>query len=236
VCSVLVSSGETVAQAVLDKSVTNKNRLFIALKKSRKFQQRAMPRKSTNRITKVKEIKLLASGLRQEIIDTIEARGGEASAGELAEELGRPEDGLYYHLRLLAKGGLLEEIAGVNAKRYRIRQRGRAEERFELEYRPREAANVAAVSRVVDSMLRIAGRDFGRAIKNKATRVEGPRRELWAARSKGWVNERELAQINALLIKLTGLLHRVKQPGRERLITLCFVLAPTEAKPRRRRA
>src|SRR5688572_11033854 len=116
-----------------------------------------------NRITKVREIRLLASGLRQEIVDTIDALGGEASMKELAERLGRHEDGLYYHLRLLAKGGLLDELRGKNTRRYRIRRQGRGP--LALEYRPREAGNVAAVSRIVDSILRLANRDFRRAIK-----------------------------------------------------------------------
>ena len=69
-------------------------------------------------------IRLLASPVRQEIVDTLEALGGEASVAELAAEVGRAADGLYYHLRLLVRGGLIDELAGDGEGRLEQRQRG----------------------------------------------------------------------------------------------------------------
>ena len=56
-------------------------------------------------VERVEQIALLASPARQEIVDTIEALGGEAAVAELAAQLGRSSDGLYYHLRHLVRGG-----------------------------------------------------------------------------------------------------------------------------------
>jgi hypothetical protein len=103
-------------------------------------------------------------------------------------------------------------------------------------YRPREKRNKEAVGRVVDSMLRIAQRDFHAALNRADTVVEGEQRELWAGRSKGWVDEKELAEINRLLRRLGDLLHKKRRPGRERLISLCYLLAPLEPQPARREA
>src|SRR5262245_36779568 len=131
------------------------------------------------------EIALLASPARIELIDTLEALGGEATVAELAAQLGRPADGLYYHLRQLAEGGLLVEEATPDGRRYRTRMP--SGERLRLRYRPGKTANAKAVGGVAASVLRVAGRDFTRAIADPESVVEGPLRELWAARNKGWV-------------------------------------------------
>lgn len=179
------------------------------------------------------EIDLLASPTRIEIVDTLEAFGEAVSVAELAVALGRPADSLYYHLRQLADGGLVEEEAAPEGRRYRSRTR--KGDRLRLRYRPGATANAEAVGRVAASVLRVAGRDFERALADPATVVEGPRRELWAARGKGWVDAAELAEINRLLARLMEL---VQKPAAERprgkLVALTWVLAPVEAKPARR--
>jgi DNA-binding transcriptional ArsR family regulator len=176
----------------------------------------------------------LASPARIELIDTLEALGGEASVAELAAQLGRPADGLYYHLRQLAEGGLLIEEATPEGRRYRTRMpRG---ERLRLRYRPGKTANAEAVDGVAASVLRVAGRDFSRALADPSSIVEGPLRELWAARNKGWVGDAELAEINKLLLRINTLLRRARSPTRDRLVALSWILAPVDAKPARRAA
>ena len=49
------------------------------------------------------------STVRQEIVDTIEALGGDAAVADIAAHLGRPADGIYYHLRRLVDSGVLRE-------------------------------------------------------------------------------------------------------------------------------
>jgi len=181
-------------------------------------------------LEKAKEIALLASPTRIDLIDTLEALGGEASVAELAAQLGRPADGLYYHLRQLAAGGLIDEVVAADGRRYKTR-RG---DRMRLRYRPGANANARAVGRVASSVLRVADRDFARALADPATVAEGELRELWATRGKGWVGRAELAEINRLLMRLIELLRRPRAANRDRLIALSWVLAPVDAKPARR--
>jgi DNA-binding transcriptional ArsR family regulator len=182
-------------------------------------------------------IAALASPVRQELLDTLEALGGEATVAELAAQLGRPSDGLYYHIEILRRAGLFvaaprgRSEAGRNERRYRTPTPPGVELR--LVYQARERRNAAAVRGVVGGMLRIARRDFDRALATDPT-TEGPRRELWAARGTGWVSEAELAEINRLLVRLTGKLRRPRGGARQRLVSLCFVLAPMTARPTRR--
>lgn len=180
-------------------------------------------------IARPAQIGVLASAARQEIADTLDALGGEASAAELAAQLGRPVDGLYYHLKLLARAGLIRELADTGeGRRYRIAPRPR------LRYRPGRTGSARAVARVTASLLSIAGRDFAAALTRPRTAVSGPRRELWAARVKGWVSDADLAEINRTLHRLVHLVRRGRDPRRRRLISLVWVLSPLAAQPARR--
>jgi hypothetical protein len=182
-------------------------------------------------------ITVLASPVRQELVDTVEALGGAASVAELAEQLGRPADGLYYHVDILRRAGLLVDAAGPRGREGRGERRfgtpARSGKKLSLVYRPGDARNASAVRGVVGGMLRIARRDFDRALV-AGTIVDGPRRELWAGRGTGWVSDGELAEINRLLVQIVSYLRRPRGGPRQRLISLCYVLAPMAARPKRR--
>jgi len=182
-------------------------------------------------------ITVLASPVRQELVDTVEALGGAASIAELAEQLGRPADGLYYHVDILRRAGLLVAAAGRRSHAGRSERRygtpTRSGRKLSLVYQPRDPRNATAVRSVVGSMLRIARRDFDRALTTGVT-VEGPRRELWAARGTGWVSDVELLEINRLLVQVVSYLRRPRGGARQRLISLCYVLAPMTVRPKRR--
>jgi len=180
------------------------------------------------------QIALLASPARQELVDTLDALGGEASVSELSAQLGRAIPGLYYHLRLLARAGLVEELAGeAGARRYRVPSAMR------LRYRPGNTANARAVARFAGGMLRISKRDFDAALRDPGVVSEGSRRTLWAARVKGWVGDAEIVELNRLIARLSVLISPQRRPGRERLVALTWVLAPLGVKrargPRRKR-
>lgn len=183
-------------------------------------------------IERAAEIELLASPTRIEIVDTLEAMGSAVSVAELAKQMGRAADGLYYHLRQLAAGGLIEEETAAEGRRYRTRTR--PGDRLRLAYRPGRTANAKAVERVAASVLRVAERDFRRAIADPQSTVEGRRRDLWAARGKGWVGPAQIEEINHLLTRLMDLLQQPDVPADARLVSLSWVLAPLEARPPRR--
>jgi hypothetical protein len=83
-------------------------------------------------------------------------------------------------------------------------------------------------------MLGIARRDFTAALAHPDVVVEGRTRELWAARGKGWVSDAELLELNRLLARINGLLRRPRGRGRQRLVSVCYVLAPIAPQPKRR--
>ena len=68
-------------------------------------------------ISNPRHVRVLASPARHELVDTLSALGGTASVAALAEQLGLHADGLYYHLRVLCRAALVQEIEGTSAGR-----------------------------------------------------------------------------------------------------------------------
>lgn len=179
-------------------------------------------------------IRVLASPLRQELVDTLAAVGGQASAATLAAQLGRHADGLYYHLRLLCKAGLVRELKGAPGTERQYRLAGAGQAPLRLAYRPRSKAGAAALRKFVHGLLQVAGQDFSEALDMPGVVVEGAQRELWAARNKAWLSAAELAEANALLERLCDLMSRPRAPERDRLVSCAFVLAPVAPQAIRR--
>jgi hypothetical protein len=173
-------------------------------------------------------IRLLASPLRQAIVDTIVA-DGETTANALSAVIRRPADRLYYHLRLLEKAGMLRSREARAAN-------GRSERFFDvpdrplyLRYDPSSSANRNAVRRVVSGMVRSAMRDFVRGMERKGVRTSGPQRELWASRVQGRLATRDLEIVNALLQSLLDRL--ASRPHSQTVGTtyqLTWLLSPLE--------
>jgi DNA-binding transcriptional ArsR family regulator len=178
------------------------------------------------------QISLLSSPVRQELVDTLAALGGETDVATLAEQLGRPADGLYYHLRTLVEGGLLREVPTKEGSERRFRLVGGGPLRLAYDLSP--DGNATALSAFARGLLQIAGRDFEDALTRADTMVTGAERELWASRNKGWLSADDMAEVNALLERLSVLTSQPKATGRDHLASLAFVLAPINPRPKRR--
>jgi hypothetical protein len=183
-----------------------------------------------------RQIRALSSSIRQDILDAVAAIGP-CSVAELAAALGKPADGLYYHVRRLLDVRLLMEVpADANGRtelRLDVAHRSQS-----LAYRPASRANKAAVLGVVGSMLRSAERTFRRGFRPDVAVVEGPQRNLWAGRARGSLSASELAAVNALLDRLITLMRSGRRDRGGAASTdrspyeLTFVLAPANRESR----
>jgi DNA-binding transcriptional ArsR family regulator len=180
------------------------------------------------------QIRVLSSPVRQEIVDTLASLGGRASVAELAHQLGRPTDGLYYHVRVLVRAGLIEAVPSSEGEERVYRLCGEGDQPLRLAYRPGPQGNLAALKGFARSLLQVAGIDFENALHARGVALTGARRELWAARNKGWVSPQDLEEINVLIERLNTLASQPAAPGRERLVSFAFALAPVNPRPKRR--
>ena len=179
-------------------------------------------------------ITVLASPVRQEIVDTLAALGGDASAADLALQLGRHADGLYYHLKILCKAKLVVELTAQGEDERRYRLAGESSQPLRLAYRVPDGRHVTALRKFAHGLMQVAERDFGEALEMTGVGLESPARQLWAARNKGWLSEGELEEVNVLLERLCTLMSQTRTDERNQLLSCTFALAPHHVLPKRR--
>jgi hypothetical protein len=189
-----------------------------------------MPVRAIHRISRLDQKRALSSPVRQELLDVL-ARAGRVSLTELGALLGRPADGLYYHVRLLMRVGLVR-FAGARTRDGHHETMFRATARqFALRYTPSSAPNVRAMNDIVTSMMRLGIRDFGRALASGATRCEGPARDLWAMRTTGWLVRPRVRQVNRMIGALVSAASRHEPKGR--LYAVTVLLTPLDHRANR---
>lgn len=179
-------------------------------------------------------IEVLASPVRQEIVDTLAALGGQITAAELALQLGRHVDGLYYHLKVLSRTGLITESADGDDEGRRYALPGASTRALRLAYRPGSEAGKQALRKFSRGLLRVAQQDFDDALDVPGVVTEGNARQLWAARNKAWLSPDDVVEANALLQRLCELMSQPRTPERKHMLSCSFVLAPHVALPKRR--
>lgn len=188
----------------------------------------ARSRPTVHSIESPRQLSALASPLRQEIVDAASAAGGAVSIAELAEQLGRPADRLYFHVRALVRVGLLvadgERKEGRHvATLYRL-----PAEEVRLKYVPRDKRNVKSVTAVVDGVLRLARRDFRRRMESGCAVVEGAERDTWGGRIKGWLDAGQQARLIGLLGEVHGLMREGRRREGAKAVAFTFVCVPVD--------
>jgi len=178
------------------------------------------------------QLEALASTVRLDLVDTLQALG-EASVPELAARLGRPADGLYYHLRALTEVGIVRVVGE--------QKRGRSAEtvysvedpdgRLAIRHNSKTPRARAAVQKIVRSMLSAAEREYRQCSDTPDCVVEGPERELWPSRAVGWLSKEDLVRVNSLLVELNSLMSGQRSGPTQKLYALQFSLAPIARAP-----
>jgi DNA-binding transcriptional ArsR family regulator len=172
-----------------------------------------------------RRVRALESPVRQEIVDAV-AGAGAGTIAQIGEWVGRRPDTLYYHIRALVRVGLLERVG-----------RRRAGKRFGAVYdvpgRPVRMslggeAGPEDLARVLRSALRLADRDFRRALRSGEGRTTGESRNIWGGRFRGRVRAADLPRVGRLIDELTGLLQRGggSESGGVHTMTLVFTPVP----------
>jgi DNA-binding transcriptional ArsR family regulator len=179
----------------------------------------------------LRQIRAVASPVRAAIVDALEVVGP-ATIVRLATALGYPPDGLYYHLKVLERVGLVVRTTpdnGTSAATFDVPGRPAT-----LVYRLDDRQQARAMTKVVATMVRSAERSFRRAFAPGRADVEGPCRNLRAGRRTAWLTSRELRALNAHIERIHALFaHGRPQRAGARLHEFTYVLAPIAEKGRR---
>ena len=181
-------------------------------------------RRSPFLIRHIRQVRSLASPVRAAALDALEVTGP-ATVAELAEALGYPADGLYYHLADLERIGLVIRVKPdrtTGAARFDLPGRP-----MTLRYQLQDRQHARATGEVVATMLRSASRAFRRAYAPSLATIEGPQRNLRAGRRTAWLTPGDLQALNFHLERIHRLFGRGR-PDRSgaRLHEFTYVLAP----------
>ena len=164
--------------------------------------------------------RVLASPLRAEIIGHFQTDGPQ-SIRELAASLGRAASGLYHHVRLLERSGLLAEKER--------RMSGRREEVVYALTAPRAGSGSAldpalrpAVAAAAAAALRLAGRELTAALN---ACPPGGHSGARLSRQRVWLSATGARRAHALLGRLEALLaaENRRRTGKLHVITTVFV-------------
>ncbi len=185
---------------------------------------------SASGIGERRQLRALASPLRQEIVDALES-AGPCSIAELGEHLSRAPDALYFHVKHLVRAGLVKECERKKVGRHAFGI-------YDITLRPlridRAKAKAKDMSRVAGGILRLALRDYERGLSHAGSNFEGPSRNHWVARAQGWLDAKKLTELNEHLESVLRLL-RGNSPGPGKsAIAVAFSMTPANPRSRRK--
>ena len=188
-------------------------------------KRRTEPPQAIHWIRDPATIEVLASPLRQRLLDRLESRGP-CSVRELADALGRRPDALYYHVKLLIEHGLIREVeqraTGTSPESvYDLCHR-----RWHIAYEPDDPQHASALAKVTKQVLRAAAQDFAAGLDHADARGRGPTRNLWSLRLEAHLDEAEQRALVGHLEAIVALLRKPKRGRTGQLTALTWVLAP----------
>lgn len=174
---------------------------------------------------------MLRSGVRQEIVDALQASGARSIA-ELSTILGRAPDSLYYHIRQLLQIKILQEVE--------VRRSGRRDEKVfdvaaeTIQLQSSKISPDSGVAEMVESALKLAMRDLHAAIDSGSAIARGARQNIAGGRHKAWLSKTELEQVQDHLSAIQLIYNQAKPGPKRKLSTFALVLCPATATERTR--
>jgi DNA-binding transcriptional ArsR family regulator len=172
-------------------------------------------------VTSPKQFEAIASPGRDDILDAVNAIGP-CTVAQIARFLGRSRESTYYHVRTLRDCGLLLENHGRTESKKPVASYDLPGRPIVVYFNLSTPSSRRAVIGLASARLRAAKRGFERACRSNNVVVDGPRRDLWAARWKGWLSPKELEEANKLILQLYGLFKRETASRKCYEMTLAF--------------
>ncbi len=173
------------------------------------------------------------SPLRQDILDAFSVIGP-GSVKQIARELGKPADSIYYHVRRLLEVDLLKLIETRETTRRDESIYDVPADKLELAYDLGDPDNVEVVLRIASSMLRRAQKNFEEAVELENVEPTGPERNFRVMGGMVWLSKDDLREVNRHLNAILDLSGRPRSDKANQLCAITTIISPVEPRPVRR--
>lgn len=168
----------------------------------------------------------LSSSVRLQMVDLLRMLGP-CAVPRLAEALDRPADGLYHHVRILEKAGIVKKVGEERIGPRMQAVYATVAKDVRLPVDRVDARSAEQFTRVTSSLLRTADRGVAAAIRAGGIKQSGPEQNLWCRIHTGKVDAARLARLNALLKEIEREIDEGRSSGEGRTMSLVMTLWPT---------
>jgi DNA-binding Lrp family transcriptional regulator len=162
-----------------------------------------MPEKLPNELvlSSPSQWRAIASTVRLQIVDRLRMLGP-SPVPRIAEALDRPADGLYHHIRILQRAGIIRKVSEerVATRLQAIYSIAAKDVRLPIERS--DARTAGHLVRITGSLFRTAERGVAAALRTGGLTRSGPDRDLWCRIHTVKIDARRLNRLNALLAQV----------------------------------
>lgn len=144
------------------------------------------------------QLRSLGSPARHEVFATL-LRIGPASVAELAEALGQPADGLYYHVRQMMGAGLVQDLGKRPAATRHEAVYAVTARLIRTHPTTRASGYLEALQQLFASTFRLLARRIGTALHDPALTRTGPSRQLTVRTQLVRLDDLALVELNRKL-------------------------------------
>ncbi len=183
---------------------------------------RGRPRTLTIRTPR--QLRALRTPVRQEIVGAFR-RLGASSVKEIAAEIGRAPETLYYHVHELVKAGIVREKSRRPAGKRVEAVYELTATRIIIDHRGRSKAFLSALADLYRATLRSAERELARALEQEQKRKRGPRRSTAVMRLTVRLSSESAQRLPGLLQEVVDSLTDEKEEAGARDYSLTVAVA-----------
>ncbi len=183
-------------------------------------------------VSKPHQLRELASPVKQVILDALAAAKEPRTMRELAEDVNRAADSLYYHMRSLVKSGLVIDAGTRLENGKQVAVYTAAAKRFRIKYDFGIPRFKQIMQSIFAATIRLAKRNFERGLELDNVRFGTKNRNLYMTRMEAWLSKQHLAEINRRIEEINEIMVDNCQPSAGERCTVFVCLAPLAEKSR----
>ena len=167
----------------------------------------------------------MTSARRSEILQTILARGP-CCVAELARLLDAAQDGVYHHVRVLERAGLVREVEVRKAGKRVERVFDVAADRLRLDVDPALDRNTGRLVRLLRVYCDRALSLLTRSLSARVARIDGPAPDTLVHADIAWLDDDDLSRLTQLFDEINRVFEIGRTRRRGRLVALTLAMSP----------